>query len=1107
VEHLLTAVAASRGSGIYGELLRALGDALRAAGRPDAWARCAEEELRVLDPDAPVLSDRRRLLRRDLAVAYERELGRPGDALRHLRALVKLKWTETHGAGTEELDTIENTLLGLLRAEENWVELENRLAAHVERRPDDPDRWLELARLREERLRTPVAAAEAYRAVLERRPDDVTAIRGQRRCAELVGDWEAVAGALELELERGGDLSARERSALLRRLGDVFWHRLESTTRASRSYASALEASSQDFESLHSLQRLLEAMEDWRGALDLYESETVMLGDREPERRREASLRAGEIARDHTDEPERALRAYVYAAEISELPAARRAELAELYRCNGDGKSFAEEFASWCDDPTAGAAAADHARLAEVLEELERDDAALERIERALTLDGESAPAWDAAARLRERCGDAMGAAEALERAAAVLPDGEAAPHLLRAAELSEPRDAEKAETLLRTAARCDPGDPVISAALARVCAALGDCAEAMEMAERTIDLDAADSRLDPQLRFETALIGARAAGERGNGEAAARFYAEALAVVPDHANALAEYGETLAGLGDLPAARAAIEARLAMDAADERRALHLAMLGAALEEAGEREAARERLEEAIAEDPELDRAHEELIRLHEKADRVDEGVACLERWADAASEPGERARRLLRAAEWEIRTEEHAEAAERHLREALEAGPELARAWEALATLLWDQERGDDALEVASLALEGATDPGARGCLALIRGRALEQRGEHREAAEAFAIAARENPRCIEAALSGARLLRGLGEWQGAAETLREFADRHPGDDVTGLADVVQQLGRLLAGPLEDVDGAILAYRRAIALDPERIDTRAALAEFLSHRPDDRDEALTHHQALLEADPTHAPSLRVLMRIARERGNVAAIAGGLEILRALGIASPHEREEELPDAPPTFAGNRELADPLWEKLRRIANEASQEIATALGASEISSVAPSEDPVSAFRAAALAAESQLTASALIPLREQELAEVLKFVSALALHPDQVQGDGHLLNAMSSAIRRRARRRLRRILGGESLEAIAEVDFAAWRTEVRALAVAIALDETGGDLRTALGVLISEESDHAVLDLPDGADLTPYVAAYPQARALLRRVVRTWLQSL
>ena len=67
--------------------------------------------------------------------------------------------------------------------------------------------------------------------------------------------------------------------------------------------------------------------------------------------------------------------------------------------------------------------------------------------------------------------------------------------------------------------------------------------------------------------------------------------------------------------------------------------------------------------------------------------------------------------------------------------------------------------------------------------------------------------------------------------------------------------------------------------------------------------------------------------------------------------------------------------------------------------------------------------------------------------------------------------------------------------------------MRALAAAVALDETGGDLRTAFCVVISECADHSKLALVEGADLTPYVAAYPQARALLLRAVRAWLQSL
>ena len=44
---------------------------------------------------------------------------------------------------------------------------------------------------------------------------------------------------LELELEHPEARAPEERGPLLRRLGDVCWHRLQSTTRASRAYAGA----------------------------------------------------------------------------------------------------------------------------------------------------------------------------------------------------------------------------------------------------------------------------------------------------------------------------------------------------------------------------------------------------------------------------------------------------------------------------------------------------------------------------------------------------------------------------------------------------------------------------------------------------------------------------------------------------------------------------------------------------------------------------------------------------------------------------------------------------------------------------------------------------
>ena len=145
-------------------------------------------------------------------------------------------------------------------------------------------------------------------------------------------------------------------------------------------------------------------------------------------------------------------------------------------------------------------------------------------------------------------------------------------------------------------------------------------------------------------------------------------------------------------------------------------------------------------------------------------------------------------------------------------------------------------------------------------------------------------------------------------------------------------------QLGRLRAGPLEDLDGAIQAYRQALALEPERAATRAALAQLLSHRPPDWPEALAQHRAALEADPTLAASLRAVLRIAEGSGQAEAAAHGRAILRALGAVSAAESRAPAALARPLAASGK-LDDPLAETLRQLAQQAAAEIAEALDSS------------------------------------------------------------------------------------------------------------------------------------------------------------------------
>ena len=155
--------------------------------------------MKVLDPEAPVFDDRRLELHRELADAYQRELGRPDAALHHLRALSD---SDSEQPGQEDSTKAkDNSLLQLLETQGNWIEFESRLTAHLQRHSDDPEGWLRLGRLRAERLHLPAAAITAYQEVLKRDRLCVPALRALRGNLECLGRWDEVAQTLEHELE------------------------------------------------------------------------------------------------------------------------------------------------------------------------------------------------------------------------------------------------------------------------------------------------------------------------------------------------------------------------------------------------------------------------------------------------------------------------------------------------------------------------------------------------------------------------------------------------------------------------------------------------------------------------------------------------------------------------------------------------------------------------------------------------------------------------------------------------------------------------------------------------------------------------------------------
>ncbi len=1090
------------GSAMDIDLLQEMAATERDAGHLDAWARHAETELAVLSPE-PVFDDRRRALRAELALAYDEQLTRPGLALAHLRTLLDAGDAEL--LGSELRDRLELSCLRLLRGEGDVLELANRLTARLARLGGEAGEWIELAEIREERLRHLAAAQDAYQHARTLDPSDLTALRGVRRTAECLGRWSDVAEVLEHELEITADTDATTRGALFRTLGDIHWHRLGSTTRASRCYAAALEANSSDFAALRALERLLESMEDWRGALDLYESEVEVLGDANPRRRREIWIHVAGLARDQAGEPERACHALERAAEIEPLEVPHLAALAALHDALEHRDAFVATFSAWCDAEGTTARADDHLRLASIHEEAGRAELALERVERAIALDAGRVDAWDAAARLRAARGDRAGSTEALRRAAERLGDREAAERLFQAAEQIQDVDREAALALLRDATTRCPHDGRAQAARADLAALHGDDAEAEEAALAALGHHA--GFLDDVLRARAARTGADAARRRGRFEAAAGLYAEALRLDPDDVPALGVYGETLFALGDHVGARDLLQRRL--DAGDDYadRAKHRALLGCCVESAGEPEEALVHFEDALRDDRSEPTALEGSVRVLEALDRIEPGVRALERWARATADPVACAAKWHRAAQWELRRGGFDAAAETHLREAVAQDADLLPAWIALAELQLADGRLEAVIETTDRAANRRANDAEIGALAYLQGCALEQQGERQDAAEVLTIASDRDPRCADAALSRARLLRGFGEWREAAVALATFAERHPGDDAPALAEIYEQLGRLRAGPLEDLEGAVLSYRRAIDLAPDRLEARAALAELLSHRPGDWDEALVHLHTVLSTRPAHANCLRVALRIARGREDAAQVATGIALQRELGVASPYDNDEDVSMAAPFVTEPATLGDEHFERLRQIAIEASPEMAAALGAGAGAPEPPgSDDGVVAFRSRMLAVQGELSSPCLLTRSASDVGAVLRLVAELVLEPNHVTGDGNLVNALSEAIGRRRRRKLRRILGDEArAEDFADLDWEAWGIEMRALAAAETMRRNGASLRTALVALASETE--SATGLRDETVLAPHVEADPSARAFLVRVVRDWLGRL
>lgn len=1055
-------------------LLPAALDALHAARRMQDWAMLAEEELADAAPPPARARTLQRALARNAAV-----LGRHERARAHARALV-----DADKAGGEPDD--QRLLLRLLRAGGSVIERARRLEDWVTRAPEESERtdaWRELARLREERLADPAGAADAWRAVLHQDPDAADAWAGVRRCAERCGDARELARALEAEIEHGlAPLGAR-----WRRLGVLRWREFGDGAGAEAALLAARAAEPDELSALALLQEIAERTGRFERAATLAREEIELLGDADPARRCTLWLRIAAIARHHVADPQRAAEAFERAGALGASGADELAGWAAALAELGVDDRWCEISAAWCDHPDARPQASDLLALALALVARGQWEQAKLRLTRAHALDPALAAAWRLSAQIHENDGNREAAAAAWRRAAENESGDAAADGWTRAAAHLAADHPERALEALEHAVASAPGFAPAEAALAPLAEARGQLATALAAADRLFAPGTERAATEPSQRLAAALAGARAARQLARWRSAWQLAGEALALDPEAPDALAARGLAAFHLGAESACRRDLTTRLAQATPDANRTELLVALARALENAGELQAALGRHSEALEEKPDHEEAHAGRLRVWERLGHHGEAASALAAWAAHTEPAALRAERYVRAARLARLANTHHQQAEQWLLEALAAESSHATAWCELATGLWDEGRTDEAWAAASEGASCVTSPRVRAVLETIRGRALEARSDEPGACAAYLAAVADDAEAHEAARSGARLLRLRGDWQQASEILHRAAESH--GDPEQRAALFLECARILAGPLEDVGGALDAYERARALAPERLDVREARAALLAQLPGREGEALAELAKVLQEDPLRIDTIRRAGRIARQRGDEASARRGDALLHALGVASALERsstptrldlacEAAMPALAPAGEGLRSL-------LAVLAPRVEAELASHFAAEAPATSGPEPDPA---RADDLRVSWRSAAGKLVGVPELLGLEAARLRTAL---------EAMIAIGREGGLGREANRALRRF----DDRTLPLLDLDDWRTTLRARAWARVADALDGDLRLVLTAIAAEAGAGP---LAEDEDLTPWLAEAPDAVALLRALLRAWL---
>jgi tetratricopeptide (TPR) repeat protein len=720
----------------------------------------------------------------------EQKLGSKADAFNWCAKAYKLMPDD------RELEAELERLAGEAHSWKSLVDLYRERVEQVEAEEEKVRLFRKMADFTLHELSRPEEAQGYYQEVLERRPEDRSALDALEQIFSLVNDWKNLLGIYEkrAELEEAADAEVE----VLFKAGMIQEEKLEDLAGAAEVYARIIELDPTNLRALRALERIYEARSEWQQLVDVLSKQLALM--EETVDQVALLYRLGQLNEERLEDTQKALEVYKRALDLDPLHRQTVSALEKYLQPEAEHRVAVAEILSSYYERT------------EAWEELSQT------LEVLLNAYEDARERREIMKRLSVLYGRKLGDVDrALTNAVRIFEDS--------------PEDAENRETLRELADLKGTWEPVIE-----------KYGSALENAE---------GNLRCELAWELAQIYDEALRQP---EQARGYYQQVLEIDEAHEGAFEALRRILSETEEYGALRELLHRRadLLMDA-DARKELLFQVSNLDEDVLNDNAAAINCYKEILEIDPGNARAFSALERLYASGEKWDELAALLEQELGYNEDPEKIADLQYRRGEIMATRLDNAEGAVDIFREVLSIVAGHEKTIEALEGLLeneglrqrvagileplyaereqWTKLVG--ILEVRLEATEGDAIA-AVDLLARIAGIQTERIGDSDAAFATWRRALKLQPgdERVRAALD--MMIAEAGRWEDAIEVYGEGLEAASPDDLPLRSEFTLKLAKLFEEKILDPDRAAHWYRQLLELDPANLEMARLAASSL---------------------------------------------------------------------------------------------------------------------------------------------------------------------------------------------------------------------------------------------------------------------------------